>query len=406
MNYFCGLLVLVFVALVFLGFKVYFQNRKAVAYRIFAIYSIMTAVTLVFRIYASFDPAGISEKILWATYLAANYANMGSLFVMVHFILSLSGVGKKYIKFIFILMFIPVLVFLIAVSFEGTFARGFSLGVMGYSVVYVKGAWSNAFSIFSSVVYLSIIIICSLWYRNAKDFLERRQAGFILLTNIFIFSLGAYVYGFLTRTDYKYIPFVSSGLQISMLLLYAYAFMNYRLLHQPKDIAAKNVIMNMDELFFLVDARDNSIIEVNISGRKAVGLKRKEIVGKSIAGFIGLEGDLIRHLVEPERMERIKYMKSFLITASGRRVPVEISISPVMEKEEGFRGYILVVNDVSEMLSFIEKQRIKNVELKNTYDDVQKQRVFLERFRQLTWERNERKNELIRELESFETGKT
>ncbi|OGF47211.1 MAG: hypothetical protein A2231_04850 [Candidatus Firestonebacteria bacterium RIFOXYA2_FULL_40_8] len=90
--------------------------------------------------------------------------------------------------------------------------------------------------------------------------------------------------------------------------------------------------------------------------------------------------------------------EGYLRTINGKRIPVEFNFSGVKVDKMGFLGTVIVANDVSEILGYIERQKDKNREINITYAELKKKRDFMKRFQKITGERDEQKQKLKREL--------
>lgn len=216
------------------------------------------------------------------------------------------------------------------------------------------------------------------------------------------------IHGYLGGSKNNYTHLLGPLLQMLILIIYSYAIFRYRLLEDSKIIAARNVIRNMSEVFVLADNRDDSIVEVNRAAIELLEYSEEELlekkvldifyIGKSISGF---EDSNFGHSAESAGQ-----YEGYLRTKRGKRIPVEFNISNEKVEKIGFSGSVIVANDVSEMLGFIERQKERNNAMNVTYAELKKKRDFLKRFQDVAGERGEQKQDLVKELEKLKTAST
>ena len=407
MNYFSSIIFMLFTALLALGASVLIMNIRPKLKYVFAMYIFATALTLLFRIYASLPAGQVTAKGLWFWYSASSFINSFLPFLTIHFVLVMSGRGKKYNNlFLFPALFLSLLLGVISLQ-KGTLVSGFRLEEFGYAQVRSGGAfWIVLYSAYSSIAYLAAIFLCFDWYRNAKSELEERQSQFMLAGNTLIFICAFTIYGYLGGNRYKYSHLMGSILQTLILAVYSYAIFRYRLLEDSRIIAARNIIKNMSEVFILADNKDDSIIEVNEAAVKLLGLPEKTLLRKKAKDILFIEKDPPPVLTASSAADVNKagQYEGYLRTGRGERIPVEFNVSAVNVEKIGFSGSVIVANDVSEMLGFIERQKQKNKEMNITYTELKKKRDFMKRFQNITGKRSEHKQKLLEELKGLKTN--
>ena len=228
----------------------------------------------------------------------------------------------------------------------------------------------------------------------------------MLAGNTLIFICAFTIYGYLGGNRYKYSHLMGSILQTLILAVYSYAIFRYRLLEDSRIIAARNIIKNMSEVFILADNKDDSIIEVNEAAVKLLGLPEKTLLRKKAKDILFIEKDPPPVLTASSAADVNKagQYEGYLRTGRGERIPVEFNVSAVNVEKIGFSGSVIVANDVSEMLGFIERQKQKNKEMNITYTELKKKRDFMKRFQNITGKRSEHKQKLLEELKGLKTN--
>ncbi|OGF47480.1 MAG: hypothetical protein A2452_03090 [Candidatus Firestonebacteria bacterium RIFOXYC2_FULL_39_67] len=402
MNYFLSASFMLFLALIFLAVNVFLMDIRPKLKYVFCCYIIIAALTMLFRIYASFPLDKISERGLWFWYSFTTFVNSFLPSMTLHFILVISGRGQKYNNKILSVSFGLSLLFGFVSLHKDTLISGFSLSEFGYVQVRSVSRWMVAYGVFSSLALFTAIVLCIDWYRNAKSELEKKQAKFLTAGNTLIFLSGYIIYACLGGGSFKYNHFMGTVLQTLILSVYSLAVFRYRLL-DTRDIAAKNIIKNMSEIFILSDNKDDSLVEVNQAAVKILGYPQQELLKKKLKDIVFINANMLECTIcGYESKENISgQCEGYLKTSSGKRIPVEFNVSCVRVEKIGFSGAVIVASDVSEILGYIERQKEKNREMSSTFAELKKKRDFMERFQKITGKRDDQKQKLLKELENI-----
>ena len=223
MNYFLSASFMLFLALIFLAVNVFLMDIRPKLKYVFCCYIIIAALTMLFRIYASFPLDKISERGLWFWYSFTTFVNSFLPSMTLHFILVISGRGQKYNNKILSVSFGLSLLFGFVSLHKDTLISGFSLSEFGYVQVRSVSRWMVAYGVFSSLALFTAIVLCIDWYRNAKSELEKKQAKFLTAGNTLIFLSGYIIYACLGGGSFKYNHFMGTVLQTLILSVYSLA---------------------------------------------------------------------------------------------------------------------------------------------------------------------------------------
>ncbi len=101
------------------------------------------------------------------------------------------------------------------------------------------------------------------------------------------------------------------------------------------------VFQGIGDLVFITDTR-RRITFANRAAIRISGYEKDEILGLSIF-------DLCMEL-SPDESKNATSARSFLKTASGPTIPVELTVSPLEDKNGGLFGYVYVIRDISERI--------------------------------------------------------
>lgn len=139
------------------------------------------------------------------------------------------------------------------------------------------------------------------------------------------------------------------------------------------------------------------ITDFNKSAEKLTGYLSFEIVGEFLESIF-LEKDEIKNIKEGTA-DRVFYRKNLtLITKNGKNIPVNVSVSTRRDRRGNYIGYFLSISDISEIKSLQEELEKK---VKNRTKELQERVNELERFHDLTVDRELKMLELKKEIKEL-----
>lgn len=112
----------------------------------------------------------------------------------------------------------------------------------------------------------------------------------------------------------------------------------------------EHVIEAMVDAVVVVDA-EGRITMTNSSAARITGFSPDQLRDMPVAKLIVDDNSGLRTVVRQriEEGHELRREESWLITASGKRIPVSVTGSAVITPEAGFQGIVLVARDMSEM---------------------------------------------------------
>ena len=125
------------------------------------------------------------------------------------------------------------------------------------------------------------------------------------------------------------------------------------------------VIEAMADAVMVIDA-EGKIILANAGATHLSGYSREELRGMPIATLLSDDASGLRTIVR-RRIEDgaiLRREESYLTTASGERIPVGVTASPVMDDKDLLQGIVLVARDMREIREEIARRRIAEEELR------------------------------------------
>ncbi len=147
------------------------------------------------------------------------------------------------------------------------------------------------------------------------------------------------------------------GLAGVVSLFWAYHYRRSKKQLQETEAMASEVISSLP-LGLVTSGPDGKINIVNASALAMLGLGRSQVEKKEIETIPGLPWRKFTQALE--QGGKILEQEETLVAADGRTIPVYLSVSRILDEEEGFLGHIFIIHDVAEikqMQGEIERNR-------------------------------------------------
>src|SRR5665647_2118760 len=217
----------------------------------------------------------------------------------------------------------------------------------GWSFEFANTIWVNLFYIYYLLLTLISLYLIFEFGRKTKKIIERKQAVIITYS-----ILGSLIFGTLIdvgvqELNLPKIPSIGNLFVFISAIGFIYAILKYRFLTITPAIAAENIISSMDELLILLNQEGN-ILNVNKATLDTLQYDRDELEGKSVT--LLFEDEYLKKsalkIITDEVV--IKNKDGFLLTKTGKNVPIIYSSSPIKNEDQIVIGTVFIARDITE----------------------------------------------------------
>jgi two-component system phosphate regulon sensor histidine kinase PhoR len=201
------------------------------------------------------------------------------------------------------------------------------------------------------LAWLDILFITSLGllfrhWQKLKDATRRKQT-LLISSGVAVPVIGGSITnGLLPIIGVEVFP-AAVVLTTVMSMTVTYAIIKYKLFVFNPATIASNIVETMSEIL-LVFNPSNTIEFVNNAVEKTLGYKRNYLVGQHFKNL--LEGDwdyFYNKILKPVYAgETVSGVEVELLSATGEKIPVNFSASPLRDKEGGAFGVVAVATDI------------------------------------------------------------
>jgi PAS domain S-box-containing protein len=203
--------------------------------------------------------------------------------------------------------------------------------------------------------FLSFIIPL-IYYFKSREIKKKKQLMYISIGFFLPTVLGSAIFFIKPITGIN-IPRVPSFFTMLLELLLGYAVWKFGLLDLNPATAAKNIIETMSDLLLIID-RDRRIVSYNNAVLKLSRYQQGEIIDIDINKlFTGTSlhdlFDRLETTANDSKSEKpldyniVRHAEDVLVTKKSERIPVNISVSMLHEKDGEKAGYVLVARDIT-----------------------------------------------------------
>ena len=372
-----------FIICLMIGFLVYYQSGKKLEHKLFLTLCLVNSWMALseFLFIQSAEP---SFTLFWAK---SNIVPGLAVSVALHFVLAITGINIIKKKWFLGIIYIPNILSYFYIASTGGAVIQIGSGPWGNEVVYnVQSPFLSIVNIWIALFGFLSFIIPLIYYFKTADIKKKKQLlyisiGFFLPT---VLGTASYLVKPLTGID---IPRVSSFFTMLLEILLGYAVWKFGLLDLNPATAAKNIIETMSDLLLIID-RDRRIVLFNHAVLRLSRYRNEEISKKNIDKLFS--GKVLHDLFDSldtatnkkengKQFNRyvIRQVEDTLISNNHEKIPVNISVSMLHEKDGSKAGYVLVARDITrQKKAEIENQKLI-VELREAMENVKTLKGFI-----------------------------
>ncbi len=373
MNLYAFLPLSAFLTNIALGGFILFKNFNSKLNRIFALATLALAIWSLGFFY-SFTSISPELALFWN-----KTSNLGVLFTsafLLHFILAFTKNNFITKKINTILIYLPVLI-LISIDYTTNLISVSSIvSWWGWSAI--QGPFFIPFSLY--ITSTNIISI----YLSYKFYLRTKISNEKIQTKLFTISITIpLICGVITELipgilGLEIIP-ISIILATLTAIIIVYALTKYRFITITTAVAADNIIATMEDYILVADQNKN-IALINYSFKKALGIKKKKLVGESL-DIINFNSKKLFTELEPSG--HVHNYETEFFDSKKRPIPISINASIMKSKSKKILAYILVMRDISSTKKLIADLKEKSSELEKSNMEVEKNIKELETFKNI-----------------------
>ena len=346
MNIFSFILTILSVIYAFLGFKVIQLDKRSPLNRLFFALNlglIVWSLASVFYISAQDE----ATCVFW--YKLSSVGFYLFIGIALHFFLEYSK--KKYLLkkwWLYIILYLPGLVFSYMEITVDFYAKAYSLGSNGWTIsVRTDSMWFWA-SIVYVIAYVGACALISYKFKktaNAKR--EQKQARVLFITASVSLLAGILILIFTTILAID-IPDVTpiSGAIWSVGIFYA--IVKYKLLSMTPSFIAENLFQTIVDSVILTDSTGH-ILSVNPETQRLLEYGENELVGEPLAKiFLSNNKSKTSNISELLNKCPVRNVETLMISNQGLNIPIILSISECKDDYDTRIGYVLAAKDVTE----------------------------------------------------------
>jgi PAS domain S-box-containing protein len=342
-----------FIVCLLIGFLVYYQSSKKLEHKLFLALCLVNAWMALseFLFIQSAEPA---YTLFWAK---TNIAPSLAVSVAFHFVFAITGIGIIKKKWFLGIVYIPNILFFLYILFTGGAIIDIVKGRWGNEVVYnVQSHFLSLANLWIAIFGFLSFIIPLIYYFKARDIKKKKQLMYISVGFFLPTVMGSAIYFIKPLTGID-IPRVPSFFTMLLELLLGYAVWKFGLLDLNPATAANNIIETISDLLLIID-RNRKIVSYNNAVLRISCYQHEDIIDNHINKLFSGKG--LQYLfdrldaadIDNESRKRVDHylvreVEDTLITIKSNRIPVNISVSILHEKDGEKAGYVLVARDIT-----------------------------------------------------------
>jgi PAS domain S-box-containing protein len=325
----------------FLGFVIYFLNRKAVLNKLFVLASI-AAFFYSFTTVMMWQATTTENAYLWS-----KIGSVWPFFVVlaVHFALVFTQSSWLKYKFTYLALYLPAIFFWIIEVFTDWVSGVPVLEYWGYTNV-AADTWIYSVGTFwSAFLPLLGFVLCFRFYQKTDEEAERQQSKVIAVG--FGVSVAFFV---VTNMLFRSIGVAVPNLGIITVMVFGgvvgYAILKHDLFTFDAAIAAENIVSTIPDSFILADMK-GKMLRVNKRLVDFLGYREDELIGASITKLC-VDDRCLGSLKELVEKRVISNCEVTCKTKSGEEKQVLFSGSVVQSKTGRDIGIICIMHNITE----------------------------------------------------------
>lgn len=399
-----------FIFLVYLqtGFFALYKNPKSPVNRWFFLIAIYLAILSVLYSSSLFRDA---EPIQYLMIIRTTWSLLPFMIFQFHYLLTGVPNNKKtyhfwFYGFLFTGLFIFLYTFLILISVDIS-----KLPELEYFIV-LQLLWRY---LFTGLILSTVFSITYQYYQWRKQITWKKQRmnfGIVFFTFISVASIDFLLH--ITIPEFLFTNYLKMPhfLLFPWFLNIAFGFVRYRFAAPDPAIAAKEVLKYLPQVLFFCD-QEAKLKETNLVSLNILAKKKKDIANHRIHNFFS-DKNLIQDLInEAINADHSSPQVVEIISASGNKIPVEISCTSLKDKFGDIYGFVLYGQDYRNTIKIkqeIESRRQLEVSLRQisenleekVEDHTKKLRQSLEKAEKQAASRIHTENKIRIELEDME----
>lgn len=341
------LILVSFVIAFYLAMMVYYEDRKNLANRLFALASLTVAATafVEFICYYIETPA---NALFWVRMKLVSFLTLPFL---LHYILIYTQSKWLQSKLTYLILYLPAFFMMVNHYMFVQLDPNRYLWGYGYHGQYF---FLELFRyIWLSIESCMLIFLCyhhSL-KTNSKNKLQSKYMSLTFLAAVLVASVCYTVFGLLKHPIPEFVTIITS---IPMYFILIYLMKRYKLFVLNPATVAANIIATMTDTLLLVEPGGN-IVNVNSATLNLLGYQESELVGHSITTLlrrVNAKNKILQQAVQDNSF--INYETEFH-TKSGKSIPVSLSSSVLKDNCGEIAGVVIIARDISDSREMTRK---------------------------------------------------
>ncbi|MGE5372575.1 MAG: ATP-binding protein [Solirubrobacterales bacterium] len=342
MNLYSLLTFLACVLYLYFGYYVLYLDRRSRVNQVFSACCLAFAWWAFCVTFYYPAPSEAAAK-FWQSLATLGFATVPSLFLLFCLLLT----GTPYVRRFWFLLFIPSALFAYQSLFGSGWAEShYTLTSFGwYGTPNLASPWYIGFIIYYPVCVLASGVV--LWRWRAKNTSPRRRK------QVETIVYGAGITIFLSLVNETVLP--SMGYLVPQIpaffgLVWAFgiwtAITRYRLMVVNTGLASTAIISHIRDLIILTDPTGN-VTAINPRVTEVLEWSETDLVGRPVGDVI-VETDWVQNLLHPQSVQDEVSRELTYVGANGHTIPVQASISPVLDSTGDYIGRVLIAQDIRE----------------------------------------------------------
>ena len=372
-----------FIVCLSIGLLVYYQSSKKLEHKLFFALCLVNS----WMALSEFLFIQSSEPYFTLFWAKSNIIPGLAVSIGLHFVFVITGIEIYKKKWVLGIIYIPNILSYLYIVITGNAVIKIITDTWGNEVVYnEQSGFLTLINIWIALFGFSCFLIPLFYYFKTYDLKKKKQLiyiaiGFSLPT---ILGTASYLVKPFTGID---IPRVSSFFTMLLEIFLGYAVWKYGLLNLNPATAAKNIIETMTDLLLIID-QDKRVVSLNNAVLELSQHRYDEIINRNISAlfpektlhdfFDRLDANSAQIESRKSIQDNIvRQVENTLVTKNNEQLPVNISVSILLEKDGAKAGYVLVARDITnQKKATAEKEKLIS-ELREAMENVKTLKGFI-----------------------------
>jgi len=346
MNIFSLILTILSAIYVFLGFNVIRLDNRSLLNRLFFALNLSLIIwTFASALYISANDE--AACIFW--YKLSSVGCYLFISIALHFFFVFAK-KENLLKqwWIYIIIYLPSIVFSYKEITSGFYAKAYSRGSNGWIIsAQTDSMWFWSSIIFIIVYISSSIIISYRMQKRATSQRERKQARILIITSVLSLFTGLFLMVSTSVLEFNIPDITPMAIAIWSFGIY-YSIAKYKLMAMTPSFIAENLFQTIIDSIILANPY-GLILNVNPETQRLLGYNQRELVGEPLERlFLSDSQSKNTNISELLNTCPVRGMEAFIITKNGVKIPIILSISECRDNYNTRIGFVLVSKDVTE----------------------------------------------------------